>query len=454
MSHSQFERTPPNDLDAERSVLGGMMLSKDALADVSEILDRDDFYRPAHAEIFSTILSLFAGGQPADAVTVAAELQRQGILDQVGGRTLLYDLVSAVPTAANAGYYATIVRDQAMLRRLVETGTRIAQLGYTTDGGDVNELLNTAQAEVYAMTDNKMSTNYAPLEEIMPDLREELQANAARGDELAGLETGFPDIDKVLLGLRPNQMIIIAARPGMGKTTLAMDFCRHIAIKKNQPVAFFSLEMNRTELAMRILSSESEVWLSKLIKGELEQRDWDRVGRTMDRIASAPLFVDDSPNLTMMEIRSKARRLRQHHKIELIVIDYLQLLTSGGRTPESRQQEVSDFSRSIKLLAKELEIPIIAISQLNRETERRETKKPQVSDLRESGSLEQDADVVMLIHRSSERDEMGAPPPAKIIVGKNRSGPTSDDIELEFQGSLVRFANYATPEVDYREVEY
>ncbi|QJC22591.1 replicative DNA helicase [Arcanobacterium buesumense] len=446
MSNSQFERTPPHDIDAERSVLGGMMLSKDALADVLETLDAQDFYRPAHAIIFTTILTLFGAGQPADAITVAAELQRQGQLEQVGGRAVLHDLVSAVPTAANAAYYAHIVHDQAMLRRLVETGTRIAQLGYTTDGGDVTELLNLAQSEVYSMSDTKTTNDYAKLYDIIPGLVEELELNSARDGQLAGLSTGFHDLDKVLLGLRPNQMIIVAARPGMGKTTLAMDFCRHIAIKENKPVAFFSLEMNRNELAMRMLSAESDVWLSKLISGDLEQRDWERISRTLERVSTAPLYVDDSPNLTMMEIRSKARRMRQQQRIELIVIDYLQLLTSGGRSSESRQQEVSEFSRSIKLLAKELEIPIIAIAQLNRETERRDSKKPQVSDLRESGSLEQDADVVILINRPRERDEMGALPPAQIIVGKNRSGPTSDDIELEFQGSVTRFANYASTE--------
>lgn len=448
-ANSQFERTPPHDIDAEVSVLGGMMLSKDALADVSEILDADDFYRPKHATIFSIIISLFGAGQPADAITVSAELQRQGQLEHVGGRGFIHDIVSAVPTAANASYYANIVRQQAMLRRLVETGTRIAQLGYTTDGGDVTELLNLAQSEVYKMTDSKMATDYASLYEIIPSLVKELELNSSRDGELAGLSTGFGDLDKVLLGLRPNQMIIVAARPGMGKTTLAMDFCRHIAIEKKKPVAFFSLEMNRTELVMRLLAAESEVWLSKLISGELEQRDWERISRTLERVAEAPLYVDDSPNLTMMEIRSKARRMRQQQGIELIVIDYLQLLTSGGRSAESRQQEVSEFSRSIKLLAKELEIPIIAIAQLNRETERRDNKKPQVSDLRESGSLEQDADVVILINRPFERDEMGAVPPAQIIVGKNRSGPTADDIELEFQGRLARFANYATVEENY-----
>ncbi len=441
VSHSSFERTPPQDIEAERSVLGGMMLSKDALADVSEILRAEDFYRPAHTTIFNTILDLFARGEPADAIMVSSELARHGELDRVGGRTYIHDLVSSVPTAANAAFYAQIVREQAQLRSLVEVGTRIVQLGYNTEVGDVTELLNMAQSEVYAMTDSRLTSDYASLREVVPGLLEELEANADRDGGLAGLATGFTDLDDVLNGLRSNQMIIVAARPGMGKTTIAMDFCRNIAIRQRKPVAFFSLEMNRNELVMRLLAAESEVFLNKLIKGDLSAQDWERISRTFERISEAPLIVDDSPNLTMMEIRSKARRMRQQHKIELIVIDYLQLLTSGGRSPESRQQEVSEFSRAIKLLAKELEIPIIAIAQLNRETERRESKRPQVSDLRESGSLEQDADVVLLIHRPAQGEETMDVPPAEVIIGKHRSGPTGA-IELAFQGHYARFSNF------------
>ncbi|MCI7689746.1 replicative DNA helicase [Trueperella pyogenes] len=441
MNEVAFDRVPPQDLEAERSVLGGMMINKDAIADVLEVLQGEDFYRPAHTSIYAVILDLFSRGEPADAVTVSAELQRRGELDRIGGRTYIFDLVNGVPTAANTGYYAHIVREQAQLRSLIEVGTRITQLGYTTDGADVAELLNTAQSEVFQMTESRTKNDYASFHDIVPGLIEELEINASRDGAVSGLATGFHDLDGVLNGLRPGQMVIVAARPGMGKTTIAMDFCRHIAFREHKPVAFFSLEMGRTELAMRVLAAEGEVPLSALISGDIRQNQWERISKTLARIAEGPLYVDDSPNLTMMEIRAKSRRMRQQHGIELIVIDYLQLLTSGGRTPESRQQEVSEFSRSIKLLAKELDVPIIAIAQLNRNPEQRNDKTPQVSDLRESGSLEQDADVVMLINRPQAEDGSLDMPPAEVIVGKNRSGPTAK-IELAFQGNYTRFASF------------
>ncbi len=441
VSTASFDRVPPQDVDAERSVLGGMMLNKDAIADVLEVLIAEDFYRPAHEIIFKAILEIFGRGEPADAITVSSEIAKNGDLERVGGRTYIFDLVNSVPTAANAGYYAQIVADQAKLRSLIEVGTRITQLGYTTDGGDVAELLNMAQSEVYNMTESRATQDHAEMKDLVGDLLAEVQSNAAREGGMSGLATGFHELDDKLNGLRSGQMIIVAARPGMGKTTIAMDFCRHIAIREKKPVAFFSLEMNRVELGLRILAAESDVFLSNLIKGDLRQSQWARISKTLDRISTAPLLVDDSPNLTMMEIRAKARRLRQQHDIEMIVIDYLQLLTSGGRTPESRQQEVSEFSRSIKLLAKELQIPIIAISQLNRNPEQRGDKKPAVSDLRESGSLEQDADIVLLINQPESIDGSLDKPPAQIIVGKNRSGPTGE-IELAFQNNYTRFANF------------
>lgn len=441
MNEVAFDRVPPQDLEAERSVLGGMMINKDAIADVLEVLQGEDFYRPAHTSIYAVILDLFSRGEPADAVTVSAELQRRGELDRIGGRTYIFDLVNGVPTAANTGYYAHIVREQAQLRSLIEVGTRITQLGYTTDGADVAELLNTAQSEVFQMTESRTKNDYASFHDIVPGLIEELEINASRDGAVSGLATGFHDLDGVLNGLRPGQMVIVAARPGMGKTTIAMDFCRHIAFREHKPVAFFSLEMGRTELAMRVLAAEGEIPLSALISGDIRQNQWERISKTLARIAEGPLYVDDSPNLTMMEIRAKSRRMRQQHGIELIVIDYLQLLTSGGRTPESRQQEVSEFSRSIKLLAKELDVPIIAIAQLNRNPEQRNDKTPQVSDLRESGSLEQDADVVMLINRPQAEDGSLDMPPAEVIVGKNRSGPTAK-IELAFQGNYTCFASF------------
>ena len=433
---SSYERVPPQNVDAEMSVLGGMMLSKDAI----EILRSADFYRPAHASVYEVVIELFGRGEPADAVTVGAELKKKGELERIGGLPYLHTLVATVPTAANAAYYARIVREQAQLRSLVEAGTRIVQLGYTTDGADVEGLINLAQSEVFAISEQRQTTDYTTLEEIVPDLYEELERNANRDGGLDGVPTGFSELDSKLNGLRAGQMIIIAARPGGGKSTLAMDICRSAAVHNNMASAYFSLEMNRTELSMRLLAAESRVFLDRMIKGELETRDWQAIARTLDKISQAPLIVDDSPNMTMGEIRAKSRRMKQQHGIQLIVIDYLQLLTSGGKAVESRQQEVSEFSRSIKLLAKELEIPIVAVAQLNRDSERRNDRRPQVADLRESGSLEQDADVVLLIHRddmfNKDSDRRGL---AEIIIGKQRSGPTGT-LELEFQGQYARFA--------------
>ncbi len=440
---SSFERVPPQNIDAEMSVLGGMMLSKDAIADVIEILRATDFYRPAHASVYDVVVELFGRGDPADAVTVGAELKRKGELERIGGLPYLHTLVATVPTAANAAYYAGIVREQAQLRSLVEVGTRIVQLGYTTDGADVEGLVNLAQSEVFAVSEQRNSTNYVTLEQVVPELYEELERNANRDGGLDGVPTGFAELDAKLNGLRAGQMIIIAARPGGGKSTLAMDICRSCAVHNNKAAAYFSLEMNRTELSMRLLAAESRVFLDRMIKGELESRDWQEIARTLDKISQAPLIVDDSPNMTMGEIRAKSRRMKQQFDIQLIVIDYLQLLTSGGKSVESRQQEVSEFSRSIKLLAKELEIPIVAVAQLNRDSEKRNDKRPQVADLRESGSLEQDADVVLLIHRedmfNENTEKQGM---ADIIIGKQRSGPTGI-VELAFQGHFSRFAEVA-----------
>ncbi|MBM9432198.1 replicative DNA helicase [Flaviflexus equikiangi] len=439
-----FERTPPQNIEAEMSVLGGMMLSKDAVADVTEILKSDDFYRPSHALIFDIIMQFFGDGEPADAVTVGAELKRRGELERVGGLPYLHSLVASVPTAANAGYYATIVREQSQLRSLVEAGTRIVQLGYSTDGAEVDQLVNMAQSEVYSLTDTAEKREYAVMEDIVNDLVETLEHNESRGGELDGVTSGFASVDAMLNGFRGGQMIIVAARPGAGKSTFAMDVCRAASVHHNLPSVYFSLEMNRTELSMRVLAAESSVFLDRMIKGNMTADDWHRVVNGLEKISKAPLIVDDSPNLTMAEIRAKCRRLKQQHDIKLIVIDYLQLLTSGAKNVESRQQEVSDFSRSIKLLAKELDVPIIAVAQLNRDSEKRDSKKPMVSDLRESGSLEQDADVVILLHRedmykSREESPTGI---GEVIVGKHRAGPVGS-IMLSFQGHYARFVEAA-----------
>jgi len=436
-----YERTPPQDLAAEQSVLGGMLLSKDAIADVVEEVRGQDFYRPAHELVYDAIIDLYGRGEPADAVTVAAELSKRGELGRVGGAAYLHTLISSVPTAANAGYYARLVRDQAVLRRLVEAGTRIAQLGYATDGGEVDDLVNAAQAEVYAVTERRTSEDYVPLRDTINLTMEEIENNANRGEGMVGVPTGFADLDALTNGLHGGQMIIVAARPAIGKSTLSLDMCRSASIKHGLTSVIFSLEMGRTELTMRLLSAEAGVPLQNMRKGTMRDEDWTKVAAAMSRVSEAPLFIDDSPNMSLMEIRAKARRLKQRHDLRLIVVDYLQLMTSGKRV-ESRQQEVSEFSRALKLLAKEIEVPVIAVAQLNRGPEQRTDKKPMMSDLRESGSLEQDADMVMLLHREDAYDKDQRPGEADIIVAKHRNGPT-DTITVAFQGHYSRFHDMA-----------
>src|ERR1700761_7721146 len=527
-----YGRQPPQDLAAEQSVLGGMLLSKDAIADVLERLRPSDFYRPAHQNVYDAILDLYGRGEPADAVTVAAELDRRGLLRRIGGAPYLHTLISTVPTAANAGYYAGIVAEKALLRRLVEAGTRVVQYGYAgAEGADVAEVVDRAQAEMYEVTERRLSEDFVPLEDLLQPTMDEIDAIASNGGLARGVPTGFTELDEVTNGLHPGQMIILAARPGVGKalalntplptpggwttmgdvavgdellgadgrptrvvaatdillgrpcyevefsdgtvivadayhqwptgygirttdqlrggldtiaaagslarygnragatalmspvlqvdgvrpvpsvpgrcvqvdnpahlylagrgmipthnSTLGLDFMRSCSIKNRMASVIFSLEMSKSEIVMRLLSAEAKIKLADMRSGRMSDDDWTRLARRMSEISEAPLYIDDSPNLTMMEIRAKARRLRQRADLRLIVVDYLQLMTSGKKV-ESRQVEVSEFSRHLKLLAKELEVPVIAISQLNRGPEQRTDKKPMLSDLRESGCL-------------------------------------------------------------------
>ena len=380
------DRLPPQDLGAEQSVLGSMLLSKDAIAESLELCKATDFYRPAHESIFDAVLDLFGRGEPADAITVADELTKRGDLARVGGAAYLHQLIQSVPTAANASYYAEIVHERAVLRRLVEAGTRIVQMGYGQGEGDVEDIVNRAQAEVYAVADKRGGEDYRILADLLNDTMEEIEAASGRTDEMTGVPTGFYELDELTHGLHPGQMIVVAARPAVGKSTLGIDIARSAAIKHKLATAVFSLEMSRTEITTRILSAEATIQLQDLRKGLKGQEQWTKLARVMGQISDSPLFIDDSPNLSLMEIRAKARRLKQQHNLKLIIIDYLQLMSSGKKV-ESRQQEVAEFSRALKLLAKEIEVPVIAISQLNRGPEQRTDKRPQMSDLRESGCL-------------------------------------------------------------------
>jgi len=438
-SPQRAERTPPHDLLAEQSAIGGMLLSKDAVADVLEALKGVDFYVPKHEVIFEAILNLYAHGQPTDVITVTDELTKSGDLTRAGGADYLHTLTSIVPTAANAGFYAEIVAEKAVLRRLVDAGTRIVQMGYSAEG-EVTALVNNAQAEIYGVTRETEAEDYVPLTDAVTVAIDEIEAAQHKDGSMSGVPTGFSELDDLTNGLHPGQMIVVAARPAMGKSTLALDFARSASIKHNLPSVFFSLEMGRSEIAMRLLAAEASIPLQHMRKGTLAADDWTKLAQTRGRINDAPLYIDDSPNMTLVEIRAKCRRLKQKVDLKLVVIDYLQLMSSGKRV-ESRQQEVSEFSRALKLLAKELRVPVIALSQLNRGPEQRADKLPAISDLRESGSIEQDADMVILLHREAayEKDSPRAGE-ADLIVAKHRNGPTRT-VTVGFHGHYSRFVD-------------
>lgn len=438
---SQNPRTPPQDLDAERSVLGAMMLSTDAVAEVSEILRPNDFYSPGHELVYTAITDLFAAGEPADAITVTSMLDRRKELSRTGGAAEIHTLVQSVPTAANASFYAEIVAEKAILRRIVNVGAKISQMGFNADG-EVEDIVNEAQAEIYKVGENRSGEDYVALGDILAETIDEIEAASTAGDGISGVPTNFDEFDELTQGLHGGQMVVIAARPAVGKSTMGLDFARAAAIGHGMTAAFFSLEMSKTEIAMRLLSAEATISLQDLRKGTLDEGQWRKMALTLQKLNEAPFFIDDSPNMSMMEIRAKCRRLKQQHNLKMVVLDYLQLMSSGKRV-ESRQQEVAEFSRALKLLAKELEVPVIALSQLNRGSEQRTDKRPQISDLRESGSIEQDADMVILLHREDMYDkESPRAGEADLIVAKHRNGPTKT-IELAFQGHYSRFANMA-----------
>lgn len=432
-------RVMPHNLEAEQSTLGGMLLSQEAVAEVFESVSSSDFYAPKHELIYNAILNLFGRGEPTDVIAVSDELNKQGNLLKAGGADYLHSLTSYVPTAANASYYAKIVADKAILRRLIEAGTRIAQSGYESQG-EVEDLVNQAQAEVYRVASQAAGEDYVGLSDSIEDAIREIEFAQKRGGELTGIPTGFLDLDALTHGLHPGQLIIVAARPAVGKSTFALDIARAAALKNNQATIFFSLEMGRAEIAMRMLSAESSIYLQSMRKGTVSESDWTRLAAVRGRINDAPLYIDDSPNMSLVEIRAKCRRLAQQVDLKMVVIDYIQLMSSGKKV-ESRQQEVSEFSRALKLLAKELNIPVIALSQLNRQAEQAKDKRPELSHLRESGSLEQDADVVVLLHREGiyERDHPRAGE-ADLILAKQRNGPTGT-VTVAFHGQYSRFVN-------------
>ena len=439
-SAAESLRLPPHSLEAEQSLLGGLMLEPSAWDQIADVVGAHDFYRADHRLIFVAIGELTERDQPADAVTVKEHLERQGRLDEVGGLGYLGQLVQETPSAANIRAYARIVRERAMLRQLIEIGRDIQSSAYETEGRSVTELVDRAEQKVFDIADRgqRSGSGFKPMKEILPETIDRLDDLSRREGHITGMPTGFDELDELTAGLQRGDLIVVAGRPSMGKTTLAMNIAENAAIGNQKPTAIFSLEMSAEQLSFRMIGSVGRVNQSHLRSGRLTDEDWTRIDSTVSMMSTAPIFIDDAPALTPMEVRARARRLKREHKLELIVVDYLQLMQVAGTT-ENRATEISAVSRSLKALARELNIPVIALSQLNRSVEQRNDKRPVLSDLRESGAIEQDADVIVFIYREEVYDpDTPRKGVADIIVGKQRNGPTGE-FRLTFLGEFTRF---------------
>ncbi len=431
-------RVPPHNLEAEESVLGSMMLSGEAIADVVEILTPDDFYRGANGRIFETLRGIYARGEPVDIVTGIEALKRTGALDDVGGHLYMRDLVDQVPTPASAAHYAKIVSQTALLRRLISAAADIMEKAYGASD-DPEGVADDAEQRIYDVARREDKADVAVLHDLVDQAMIDLENIQNRETAYTGLPTGFRDLDDLTSGLQPGNLIIIAARPGIGKSSLAINIARNVAVS-GKATTVFSLEMSRTEIGMRLLCADARVPWDRIRSKRVGPDDWSRVVQAAETLHDAPLMIVDSGNVNIVDIRAKARRMRTSRKgLELIIVDYMQLMTSpNARRPDNRQQEVAEISRSLKLLAKELHIPVVALSQLNRNPETRADKRPQLSDLRESGSIEQDSDVVMFIHRDDADPEKKRE--AELIIAKHRNGPTGS-VKLNFEPSLTQFRN-------------
>ncbi len=435
-------RIPPHNLEAEESLLGAMLLSRDAIASAMEICKPEDFYKQSHGHIFTAITSLFSQGEPADWVTVTEELRRRDLLESIGDPSVFVSLQANTPSIGNAEHYAKIIEEHALLRRLVSVAAEINELGYSLPE-DVSEVLDKAESLVFDVAQRRVTDSMTPLRDLLGDSLDHLEQLFSRGESITGLATGYVDLDEQLAGLQPSNLVVVGARPAMGKTAFALGMVAHAGIRLNKPVLLFSLEMSHLELTQRLLSSEAKVDANRMRTGKLHEADWSKIGNAISRMSEAPIFIDDNPNLTVMDIRARARRLKSREGLSLVVIDYLQLMT-GRHGAENRQVEVSEISRGLKILARELEVPVVALSQLSRGLEQRQDKRPMLADLRESGSIEQDSDVVLFLYR----DEVYTPDStenrgkAEVITAKHRNGPTGVT-QLAFIGHQARFDNMA-----------
>jgi replicative DNA helicase len=434
------ELVPPQNLEAEMAVLGSMLIDENAIGVALEAIDKSCFYKDSHRKVFDVVLSLYNDSKAVDLITLTDELKRQGVLDKIGGVSFLTELVNSVPTAANISHYVQIVREKSILRSLIDSSTKIVSMCFGTEG-NIAEVVDEAEKLIFEVSDSRHKGSSIQLKEIIKNSIETIDRLYQKKAHVTGVPTGFVDLDLKTAGLQPSDLIIIAGRPSMGKSALALSMAEYAGVHAKIPIALFSLEMSKEQLVQRMLCSHARVDANKVRTGYLAASDWPRLTAAAGKLSEAPIFIDDTPAISVMELRAKARRLKANHDIQLIVLDYMQLMRGSSNSVESRQQEISDISRSLKALARELNVPVIAISQLSRAVESRTDHRPQLSDLRESGAIEQDADVVILIMREDyynrTPENQGI---AEIIIAKQRNGPTGT-LKLTFISEYTRFEN-------------
>ncbi len=440
-----IDRLPPQSIEAEQSVLGSILIDRDALIEVADFLKPEDFYRQAHARVYAVMIDLSERREPIDIVTVAEALDRSGDLEAIGGRAYLGTLSNQTPTAVHAAQYARIVERKAVLRNLIGAAGKIAGIGYE-DPAEVAEAVDRAEAELFAVSQRRVSAGFSPLKGLLHEAYDRLDYLHEHRGEINGIRTGFQDLDSLTTGLQKSDLVILAARPSIGKTSLALNIAEFAAARDRKSIGIFSLEMSKEQLVLRLLSSVANIDSQRLRSGFLDEMDFTRIAPAMNTLSEAPIYIDDTPNISTMELRTKARRLQAEVGLDMVIVDYLQLMQATATSKDAnRVQEVAEISRGLKALARELKIPVLALSQLSRQPEMRESKEPRLSDLRESGSIEQDADLVMFLWREKERagdDQVSEGEVIKLKLAKHRNGPTGE-IDLWFKKAQTRFVNYA-----------
>lgn len=446
---SKLERIPPYDIEAEESLLGSMLISKDAITSVIELVSDEDFYRKTNKEVFRAIIALYVKGEPADPITVADHLKKKGLLDEVGGKTFIHSLISNIPLAANAEYYAQIVRNYSVLRKLIYAATEIATMGYEVPE-DLQAAVDKAQQLVFSVYKDLNRGSARDRSAVMKDLVSEayelVEVLHEGSSDISGISSGYIDYDNLTSGFQNSDLIVIAARPGMGKTSFVLGMAKHITMKEKLPVAVFSLEMSKQQIALRMMSAESRINLHSLRKGRIKDDEWARLARAVERLSECRLYIDDTAFLNVMDLRARARMMVSSSDVKLIIVDYLQLMQSTSNYRGNKVLEITEISQNLKGIAKELNVPVIAVSQLSREVEKRDRKRPFLADLRESGSIEQDADLVVFIYRDDyyEQDESKHTGKAEIIIAKHRNGPTGK-IDMRFNKEFALFSNLSKP---------